>query len=59
MARSPQEEAVTLSLLVQGLPSQEAQWQRIRLPRRRLEFDPWVRKIPQEKEMATHSSILA
>ena len=26
----------------------------------RLEFDPWVGKIPtQEKEMATHSSILA
>ena len=22
-------------------------------------FDPWVRKIPLEKEMATHSSILA
>ena len=25
---------------------------------RRCEFDPWVRKI-QEKEMATHSSIVA
>ena len=22
-------------------------------------FDPWVRKTPQEKEMATHSSVLA
>ena len=22
-------------------------------------FDPWVGKIPQEEEMATHSSILA
>ena len=22
-------------------------------------FNPWVRKIPWEKEMATHSSILA
>ena len=22
-------------------------------------FDPWVRKIPLEKRMATHSSILA
>ena len=22
------------------------------------EFDTWVRKIPQEKEMTTHSSIL-
>ena len=26
---------------------------------RRCEFDPWVGKIPLEKEMATHSSILA
>ena len=26
---------------------------------RRPWFDPWVRKIPLEKEMATHSSILA
>ena len=26
---------------------------------RRPEFDPWVRKDPQEYEMATHSSILA
>ena len=25
----------------------------------RLGFDPWVGKIPLEKEMATHSSILA
>ena len=25
----------------------------------RLEFNPWVGKIPLEKEMATHSSILA
>jgi len=25
----------------------------------RLGFDPWVRKISLEKEMATHSSILA
>ena len=25
----------------------------------RLEFDPWVGKIPLEKETATHSSILA
>ena len=24
-----------------------------------LGFDPWVEKIPLEKEMATHSSILA
>ena len=26
---------------------------------RRPRFNPWVRKIPLEKEMATHSSILA
>ena len=26
---------------------------------RRCGFDPWVRKIPLEKEMATHSSILS
>ena len=26
---------------------------------KRQEFSPWVKKIPLEKEMATHSSILA
>ena len=26
---------------------------------KRLKFNPWVRKIPLEKEMAIHSSILA
>ena len=26
---------------------------------RRRGFDPWVRKIPLEEEIATHSSILA
>ena len=26
---------------------------------RRHRFDPWVRKIPLDNEMATHSSILA
>ena len=26
---------------------------------RRCSFNPWVKKIPLEKEMATHSSILA
>ena len=26
---------------------------------KRCGFDPWVRKIPLEREMATHSSILA
>ena len=29
------------------------------LQRGRPGFDPWVRKIPLEKEMAPHSSILA
>jgi len=29
------------------------------LPSRRCRFDPWVGKSPLEKEMATHSSILA
>ena len=29
------------------------------LPSRRCRFDPWVVKIPLEKEMATHSNILA
>ena len=28
-------------------------------PLGRLGFDPWVKKFPLEKEMATHSSILA
>ena len=27
--------------------------------RRRLRFDPWVRRIPLGEDMATHSSILA
>ena len=36
-----------------------AQWQRIYLPCRSCGFDPWVGKIPLEKGMATHSSILA
>ena len=26
---------------------------------RRCGFDPWIKKIPLEKKMATHSSILA
>ena len=29
------------------------------LPAKISKFNPWVRKIPLEKEMATHSSILA
>ena len=36
-----------------------AQWQGIHLQCRRHRFEPWVRKIPLEKEMATHSSIPA
>ena len=34
--------------LVENLPVLQETW-----------FNPWVRKIPLEKEMATHSSILA
>ena len=46
----------TVSLCVgfPGLSSKESACQC-----RRCEFDPWVRKIPLEKEMATHSSIIA
>ena len=38
-----------------------AQWVKIRLQwrHRRRGFDPWVRKIPLEEGMATHSSVLA
>ena len=38
--------------MVKDPPAQECQC-------RRHEFDPWVRKIPLEKEMAAHLSILA
>ena len=41
-----------------GFPGGSA-GKRIRLQCRRPRFDPWVRKIPLEKEMATLSSILA
>ena len=34
-------------------------WWRICLQCRKPEFDPWIGKIPLEKGMATHSSILA
>ena len=34
-------------------------WERTRLQCQRPGFDPWVGKIPLEKEMATHSGILA
>ena len=34
-------------------------WQRIYLHFRRPGFESWIRKIPLEKGMATHSSILA
>ena len=43
--------------------SQVVQWYRIHLPIQKTQeipgVDPWVRKDPLEKEMATHSSILA
>ena len=39
------------SLVVQRLKCLPAMWE--------TGFDPWVGKIPLEKEMATHSSILA
>ena len=35
------------------------QWKRICLPILGHQFNPWLRKTPLEKEMATHSSILA
>ena len=35
------------------------QWKRICLPILGHQSNPWVRKTPLEKEMATHSSILA
>ena len=34
--------------MVKNLPAMQETW-----------FDPWVRKIPLEKGMATHSSILS
>ena len=39
--------------------SQGAQWQRIWLQCRKWGFDPLGREVPLEKEMSTHSSILA
>ena len=39
--------------------SQVAQWERIHLQCRRCGFDSWVGKIPLEKEMATHLTILS
>ena len=44
-------------LKIQGLPSGYDGKESLQC--RRPWFDPWVRKIPLEKEMATHSSILA
>ena len=42
-----------------GFPGgSEVKKKKIRLPSRRYEFNPWVRKIPLEKEMATHFNIL-
>ena len=40
--------ASLVAQMVKNLPAVQETW-----------FDPWVRKIPLEKEMATHSSILA
>ena len=39
--------------------SQVMQWYSIHPPSRRPRFDPWVGKMPLEKEMVIHSSILA
>ena len=36
-----------------------AQWERVCLQCRRPGFDPWIGEDPLQKEMATHSSILA
>ena len=46
-----------LTRLPRWLSGKESTCQRRNL--RRHVFDPWVGKIPLEKEMATHSSILA
>ena len=49
------------TVIVSWLPWQRSQG-RISLPMRRCKrrgFDPWVRKDPLEKEMATHSGVLA
>ena len=40
--------ASLVAQMVKNLPAVQETW-----------FDPWVGKIPLEKEMATHSSILA
>ena len=40
-----------------GTSGKESAYQCRRPNRRR--FDPWIRKIPLEKKMATHSNILA
>ena len=42
-------------LVLGGFPSTYQQCRRYKRP----EFDPWVGKIPPEKEMVAHSSILA
>ena len=41
-----------------GFPGGSGKELRTYLPRRRCRLDPWIGKIPLEKEMATHSSIL-
>ena len=45
--------------LILGMASLVAQWERTRLPRREIQVRSLGRKDPLEKEMATHSSILA
>ena len=49
----PMEKPSIFTTLRKFLGFPVAQWSRI------CRFDPWVGKIPLEKEMATHSSILA
>ena len=45
--------------ITSGRASQVTQWKRICLQCRRCRFNPWVRKFPMNKKMATHSSTLA
>ena len=52
------------SVIRKGSPSVEGflwwlRWYRVHLQCRRPGFNPWVRKIPLEEGMATHSSILS
>ena len=49
--------SVLIYELLRWLSGKESAWQSRR--RKRFEFNPWVRKNPLEKEVATHSSVLA